>query len=234
MARGAPSRILFATLSAFARLALGAETGAPPVVTPRPDASKLACVGDSITAGTVLKDKNFTYPRQLQRLLGDGWDVRNFGVSGATLLAAGDKPYRKEKAFGDALAFQPDVVVIKLGTNDTKPQNATHAANLAADCRALLAAFRTANPQVKLYLCLPVPVFGAGNFAIAEAVLTASILPPLRAVAAEEKLPLIDLHAALAERGDLFPDRVHPNAEASGLIARAVFQALTGQETHRP
>jgi lysophospholipase L1-like esterase len=221
-------RSVFAAFVAFARLALGGEPIVPPVVTPRPDAIKLACVGDSITAGTVLKNKAFTYPMQLQRMLGDGWNVRNFGVSGATMLESADKPYRKQKPFADALAFQPDVVVIKLGTNDSKPQNAAHPEHFAADCRALLAAFREANPKVKFFLCLPVPAF-PGNFGITEDVLARVVRPPLRQVAAEEKIPLIDLHAALAQHLDLFPDRVHPNAEGSGHIAQAVFTAVTGK-----
>ncbi len=219
---------LFAAVVTFARLAFGTEPIVPPVITPRPDATKLACVGDSITAGTVLKNKAFTYPLQLQRMLGDGWKVQNFGVSGATMLESADKPYRMQKAFTDALAFQPDVVVIKLGTNDSKPQNAAHPEHLATDCRTLLAAFREANPKVKFFLCLPTPAV-PGKFGITEEVLARVVRPPLRQVAEEEKIPLIDLHAALEQNLDLFPDRVHPNAEGSGRIAQAVFTAVTGK-----
>ena len=56
-------------------------------------------------------------------MLGGKWQVRNFGVSGATMLEKGDKPYWSQQAYKDALEFEPHVVVIKLGTNDTKPQN---------------------------------------------------------------------------------------------------------------
>src|SRR3954451_2825248 len=78
---------------------------------------KVACVGDSITYGSGLKDRaKESYPVVLQGLLGDKYEVRNFGVSGATLLKKGDKPYDKEKAYPQALDFRPDIVVIKLGT----------------------------------------------------------------------------------------------------------------------
>src|SRR5438270_834071 len=82
---------------------------------------KVACVGDSITQGSGLQEN--TYPLQLQRMLGSNYEVRNFGVGGATLLEQGDKPYIQQKLYQDSLAFQPDVVVIMLGTNDSKPQN---------------------------------------------------------------------------------------------------------------
>lgn len=91
---------------AFASIALGQAAAAP---------LKVACVGDSITAGSGVKDKSMPYPKQLAALLGDSYTVQNSGVSGATMLNAGDKPYQKEKRFADALAFVPDIVVIKLG-----------------------------------------------------------------------------------------------------------------------
>jgi len=84
---------------------------------------RVACVGDSITfgAGVEDRDKNH-YPAVLGGLLGTSFDVRNFGRSGATLSSSGDLPYRDTDEFKAATAFAPDVVVIKLGTNDTKPR----------------------------------------------------------------------------------------------------------------
>ena len=48
---------------------------------------RVACVGDSITAGYGLSDPGTqSYPAQLQALLGSGYSVGNFGVS--SLLSA--------------------------------------------------------------------------------------------------------------------------------------------------
>src|SRR5689334_724667 len=79
----------------------------------------VACIGDSITQGSGAA-KGQSYPSQLQAMLGDQWKVGNFGVSGRTLLKKGDYPYWKENAYQDALKSAPDVVIIMLGTNDTK------------------------------------------------------------------------------------------------------------------
>ena len=38
-------------------------------------------------------------------------------------MNSGNKPYQKSKQFRAALSSNPDVVVIMLGTNDTKPAN---------------------------------------------------------------------------------------------------------------
>ena len=99
---------------------------------------RVACVGDSITYGAGVADRGKNnYPKVLGRLLGPGYETRNFGVSGATLLKKGDRPYWKTSAFKAATEFKPDIVIIKLGTNDSKPQNWKHKAQYAADLAAL-------------------------------------------------------------------------------------------------
>ena len=86
--------------------------------------TRIACVGDSITWGTfVWNRKRNSYPAQLQAMLGERFIVRNFGVMGHTLQSAGDYPYRISKAFKSSSAFEPDVVLLMLGTNDSKPPN---------------------------------------------------------------------------------------------------------------
>ena len=87
------------------------------------NAVRIACIGNSITDGAGI-DMNSEkgYPACLQKDLGTGYLVNNFGVSGRTMLNKGDYPYMKELAWKDAMAFKPNIVIIKLGTNDSKPQ----------------------------------------------------------------------------------------------------------------
>lgn len=81
---------------------------------------KVACIGNSITYGSGIPDRpRDSYPSQLARMLGEKWEVRNFGVGGRTLLKKGDFPFWKEEAYSQAKAFLPDVVIIKLGEENT-------------------------------------------------------------------------------------------------------------------
>ena len=93
---------------------------------------KIACVGDSITQGVGAK-AGMSWPDQLGKMLGEKWEVKNFGVSGTTLLNNGDSPYQRTGAFKNAKDFNPDGVVIILGTNDTKPQNWKNKKNFEDD-----------------------------------------------------------------------------------------------------
>ena len=190
---------------------------------------RVACVGDSITFGSGVKDREVNnYPAQLGRMLGDKWEVRNFGVSGATMLRKGDKPYEKQKAYAEALAWKPDVVVIKLGTNDSKPQNWKHKDDFAADARTMVEAFQKVNEKVRVFVALPVPAY-PGNFGIRDEIVKEQ-LPVLRRVAKETGAAVVDLYAALSEKKEMFPDKVHPNAEGATVIANTVYRALTGKE----
>jgi lysophospholipase L1-like esterase len=188
---------------------------------------KIACVGDSITQGAGAKSGQ-SYPSQLQALLGDGYKVGNFGVSGRTLLKKGDFPYWKEKKYQDALAMEPAIVVIMLGTNDTKPQNWKFEAEFDADYRELVKSFQALKSKPKVFVCRPVPVPGQGNYGINEENIQKEI-PRVDALAKELGCGVIDMHAALAKTPELLPDRVHPNTAGAGEMAKAAAKAIAGK-----
>ena len=190
---------------------------------------RVACVGDSINAGSGTKDRaTQSYPAQLARMLGAQWKVGNFGRSGATLLAAGDKPYRKTEEYGKALAFQPDVVVIMLGTNDSKPFNWVHGADYERDYRALIHDFAALPSHPRIWICRPMPAWPPSGYNIVPETIALEILPRVDRVARDNGTGLIDQSAALSAHHDLVPDHVHPNADGARILAATVCRALTG------
>ena len=189
--------------------------------------TRIACVGDSITfsAGVADRAKN-CYPAVLGRLLGKEYTVRNFGVNGATLLKKGDCPYWKLKAFKDATAFGPNTVIIKLGTNDTKPKNWNQAGpEYEADLRALIAHFQKQPSKPAICLCLPVPVY-QDRWGINEKTVTQGVIPVIKKVVKDEKLAVINLHQALSNKPEMFPDKIHPNAAGAKIMAQTIQAAL--------
>lgn len=91
-------------------------------------AVKVACIGNSITFGARIEDRiKDAYPEQLGRMLGEEYLVKKFGVSGRTLLSKGNAPYIKTGAYQKSLEFNPDIIIIKLGTNSmAKPISLRH------------------------------------------------------------------------------------------------------------
>lgn len=105
-----PKGVLKVVLTLFLLGVIPAEAQMPPI--------RVACIGNSITIGYGLPDPNSAYPQQAGRLLGNRYEIRNFGVSGRTMLKKGDYPYWKEDFYKEALAFKPQIVMICLGMND--------------------------------------------------------------------------------------------------------------------
>jgi len=204
-----------------------AQVSTPVNVSQYQKAIKLACVGDSITQG-VGASGGMSWPDQIHKMLGEKWDVKNFGVSGTTLLNSGDSPYQKTDAFKNAKDFNPDVVVIMLGTNDTKPQNWKNKDEFKADYMDMIKQFAALSSKPRVFLCYPPYIAGDGNWGINEPDTKAEI-PMVDKVAKAAKVGVIDVHGALKGKDNLIPDRVHPNTEGATEIAKAVYKALTGK-----
>ena len=196
---------------------------------PAPDAVRVACIGDSITDGhgIDLRDVN-GYPAQMQKMLGAGYNVRNFGISARTLMNSGDLPYMNESIWEDALAFNPDVVVIMLGTNDSKDYNRGHIKkDFEGDLKKMLKALKALPSQPKIYLCKPIPAVSDG-WSISESVITGEIDPILEKAVKKEKLEgLIDLHTALEGHPEMMQDDgIHPNTAGVRKIAETVAKTI--------
>ena len=188
---------------------------------------KIACVGDSITFGAGVKNRQqLCYPAQLGNLLGDEYHVENFGISARTMLAKGDYPYSKEKVYQKSLKFLPNIVLIKLGTNDSKPQNWSFKADYITDTLALVKSYRKLPSAPRVILCKPVPVVKT-KWGISEKIVRGEIAKQLEQVAYENEIELIDLHPILIDQKQHFPDGVHPNAKGATIIASHIHRYLT-------
>ncbi|WP_224994379.1 GDSL-type esterase/lipase family protein [Cesiribacter sp. SM1] len=190
-------------------------------------AIKVACIGNSITEGYGLET---TYPQALQQLLGAQYEVRNFGVSGRTLLKKGDYPYWNEAKYQEALAWNPDIVVIKLGTNDSKPQNWQYSKDFVKDYVQLVKSFKKLPSKPKVYISYPIPVF-EDKWGITEEVVKNEILPAIRKVARRTRVETIDLYTPFVGKAALTYDGVHPTKEGAALLASEIYKALQSAKT---
>lgn len=187
--------------------------------------TRVACVGDSITEGYGLGSPQAdAYPAQLQGLLGNGYDVENFGVSGSTARKQGDKPYWTQGAYTQSTNFDADLVLLMLGTNDAKPSNWDEAA-FRADYADLVAHY--ADLGARVFVATPPKVFGNGAFEISPTTVSDTLVPLVRDLAAGTGAMLVDVFAATAEHAAWFPDNVHPSREGAQLIAETFAAAVT-------
>ena len=193
---------------------------------------KVACVGNSVTYGYGHKNPAETsYPTQLQQLLGDDYEVRNFGHSGATLLNKGHRPYTTLPEYKAALEFAPDIIVIHLGLNDTDPRNwPNYRDEFFGDYTGIIDSFRKAHPDgnPKIIVCRMTPIFHwHRRFKSGTRDWYWQIQEKIEEIAQHENLELVDLSRYLYSRPDLMPDALHPDAEGAAIIAKQVYSAIT-------
>lgn len=186
---------------------------------------KIAFLGNSITQGPG-RDNPGSYPLQVGALLGDAYEVKNFGVSGRTLLRKGDFPIWNEPQFQEAKDFAPDVLVIKLGTNDSKPQNWAYKADFVKDYLDLIAEFRAVMPaDGKVYIVIPVPVTRE-NFGINPVIMDNEQRLMLFEIIQKSGAEMIDLYTPLKDKPELLPDGVHPNAQGLTIMAEVIARRI--------
>jgi acyl-CoA thioesterase I len=186
---------------------------------------RVACVGDSITAGVGASHGN-DYPAQLGRMLGPQYTVKNFGVAGSTLLKRGDRPYQKQRAFKKAKVFNPDIVVIKLGTNDTKLHNWKFKDEFIVDYKDMVIQFCSLPSKPKIFLSYPAPVARADKSSVNEERVQ-EIIEMIGKIGIDLQTGVIDVHGALSGHPEWLPDGVHPNTAGATAIANAVYKTLT-------
>ncbi len=185
----------------------------------------VACVGDSITALS-------GYPSELQNLLGPSYIVRNFGVSGASVMVESGKPYVNLTAFQDAKEFLPTVVVIMLGTNDARSYSLPHIGNFVSEYENLIQAFQGLTSKPEIFLVKPPPIF-ENDVGLNGTIFIQDVIPRIEQVATDLRLPLIDVYAALINHSAYFPDGVHPNSQGAEIIAAEVNSGITSIDTTR-
>ena len=210
--------------------------------TPQPGAIRVACIGNSITDGHGIDmATQYGYPAELQKKLGNGYWVKNFGVSARTMLNKGDYPYMNEMAWQDALAFKPDVVIVKLGTNDSKPYNWQHNSEFRQDLEQMVTTLcpalaqpakkgkknksqksQLSSQKPQIFLCTPIPAFKS-TWDINDSVIVNGIIPIQKEVAQKYGLRIIDLHTHYANDGDkMLTDGIHPDGKGAQRLAEII------------
>ena len=193
--------------------------------------TKVACVGNSVTYGAGIKDRaTNSYPAQLQKLLGNNYEVGNFGYSGATMLKNGHKPYWTKTEFKASQEFAPNIVIIHLGLNDQGNNNwPKHKDEFEADYLELISTYKNLPTKPKVIICKMTPTF-SGHHWFEEGMREnfKEIQSKIETIAKTANVQLINLHEPLYRFPEYFPDNLHPTKAGTTTIAQKVYGTITG------
>ncbi len=200
----------------------------------RPDRRRrrIACVGDSITygAGVEKTRRQEAWPALWQRSLGDGFQVLNYGVCSATLQREGDFAYRRFGFLPRMKRARPELIVLMLGTNDTKPRNWDEA-RFARELEELVRELTELPWPHRVALLAPPKAFpaeatGVIAYEIDNARIRDVIRPLIFSVGERRGLPVVDLYALTEAHPEYFDDGVHPNAPGNRALAEEIRRAV--------
>lgn len=190
---------------------------------------RVACIGDSNTQRK--------YPEFLQEVLGDGFVVTNNGKGAATVIDGTLFPFMKTKQHKEAMASNPNAVVIMLGTNDANPRwwdNArkTNFKGAVADefregYEKLIRSYKNLASEPEIYICKPIPVFVKKPAQLGrKANLENKVTPIVLELAKKYNLKVIDLYKTLKKREDLTLEGLHYKNEGYRLMASEIKKVL--------
>ncbi len=196
---------------------------------------RIACIGNSITFGAHLDnpDKD-CYPTQLGNMLSESCIVKNYGVSGRNMLKNGPKPIWKESKFKEAIQWAPDICIILLGTNDSRPDLWTdHGSEFLSNYLSMIDTFKLINPYTNFIIGIPPPIweghpYGGDTWGQKhnDSILVNYVIPLIEKVAKITDATLLDFHSPFIDKAEFFPDHLHPNPTGAKIIATMVFNLI--------
>lgn len=189
---------------------------------------KVACIGDSITWGfTLLNPWGQSYPAQLGRLLGDGYEVRNFGYNDASARFDADTPYVRKGVYRKSLDWNPDIVLVMLGSNDTKKRNWDPEV-FRRDYRKLVESYQSLPSNPRVVLIAPIRIFlvkGIPLMGLYPDTMEEGVRPAIREIGEEMGLQVVDLVDVFQDKSFCL-DGVHPQREGTRMVADKIYNSV--------
>ena len=204
---------------------------------------KVACIGDSITFGYGLPDREKNcYPAQLQQMLDEKfpgqYEVRNFGNSGRgiyldSMRGNEKRGFRHMKEHKEALDWSPDIVICNLGINDNGEYikeftGGRNRGQFMKDYLKLLGDYAKKKKRTKFYIWTKLSPLTDGQ-RFYRSVEPFLMQYDLKRVADKMDAVEIDMLEPLRYKMDTIfkKDKIHPDAEGAKIIAETTFKALT-------
>lgn len=196
------------------------------------DGQKLVvCVGDSITYGQGVMSSRDTdgYPALLAALMGDDWRATNYGLPNRTLLSTG-MPYSAEKFYEDSLSQDADIVILMLGSNDSKP-DFWNAERYEEEYTAFIRQYQNMESQPAVYIMVPPAIFleAPDSGDCSDEIVRQELAPILARISEETGAELIDLYTLTKDHPEWFADGLHPTKEGNEAIAQEIYSAITNK-----
>lgn len=179
---------------------------------------RVVCIGDSITQGTGSTEQgDFSWPAQLQKLLGSGYVVFDNAMHGCTLSSWQNNWMKESTSYLNA-----DIVICAIGTNDyCGGWNSFNAETYKTEYTNFMNMIRNYNAvSPRMYISKP-PLMTRESV---EA--RAVVWKMFDEVSRENNWPIVDFLSPLLEQNQNYTDGLHLNNRGYGVMAEIANESL--------
>lgn len=210
--------LLFGMSASLAGMAVYANRGSGEVIeeNTEPEPVKVALVGDSITEGY----GGHPYSDSMQEALGAGYEVLNFGESGASASGWANLPYKDTPSYKESRDAKADIVIIQLGTNDTVCW--LNETSFKEAYNGLISDYQSTGARV--ILATPPKAYSNGDYGVDTDRLEA-IVDIIQKLAADNGLAVVDMYEN-STYDWLSSDGVHLNSYGSQMAGQLMAQVV--------
>ena len=181
----------------------------------------IACIGDSNTLGHGLFPKVFfSYPARLQAILGNSYQVHNYGHAGATVSGVANTRYENGETFMKSTSHDHQYFIFILGTNDSKDLDV----NFFASYQRLIEKYNVSSYD-KVIVCSP-PMAFSNEWGINELLISNSIRNSVVKLAKQKKFKLLDINRMMKTSDFFQDDGIHFNSEGANHLAHLLQETL--------
>lgn len=197
----------------------------PSVLTLGQGAIKISAIGDSLTYGYGLENRQEqAYPSILLNLLGTHYQLSNYGMSGRSLLSTSDYPYLKEKNAQESLRAEADIVIIMIGSNDSRAAY-WNKEQFIREYRNLVKAYLKLDSQPDVFLVSP-PYVPTSRFGLNNEIVKNDLPEIIASIATELNVHFVNLYPITEGHMEYYSDGLHLTPLGNRVIAQEILSAI--------
>ena len=193
---------------------------------------RVACIGNGLTYGTGINKRELnSYPAQLQRILGDNYLVRNFGVEGSTIYKDDEKSFRKSAQYQASLDFEPEIIIFSFGLEEAKITGNGQEVNFVKDYKEMVFRYFNLPTALRTIVLTPAPSFDTFG-TLDNRVIKNTIMPAIEEVAFSTSSEIVNIYSLLSSGGANYADNINLSAIGANKIARNIYEILNYRSEH--
>ncbi|MTB64042.1 esterase [Streptococcus sp. zg-86] len=199
----------------------------PEVMTIGNGAIKVATVGDSLTYGYGLENRERdAYPSILAEKLGHHYQVLNFGLSGRSLQSTSDYPYLQEKNAQLSFESEADIVIIMIGSNDSRGPY-WNKERFIREYGEMVDRYVQMPSQPDVYLMVP-PYVPTSRFGLNNDIVRTELQEIIPRIAKEKGLEWVNFYPLTEGHLEYYSDGLHLTPLGNQFVAETVYAAIMG------